>query len=96
MIKKLKFFKNLKFFEDCSYAQINSLFYSFKEISCQKNHIVFSENEEADQIYFIREGEFAVKIQKYHYSYGLLINHNYRFTKIYLKKAFRQKKIRRK
>ena len=58
----IEFFKKFKIFENFSNGQINTFSYNFKEKLCHNNWVVFNENDKSEDIYFIKEGDFLVKM----------------------------------
>ena len=57
---KVEFFKNFRISEGISRTNLNKLSYYLKEKQFRRRDIVFKEGEVADNVYFIKEGEFEV------------------------------------
>lgn len=58
------FFGKMPIFKNFSELQIQNFFVNFSEKHCKKNFVVFGEDDEAEEIFFIREGEFLVFCQE--------------------------------
>jgi hypothetical protein len=57
---KVEFFKNFRLSEGISRTNLNKLSYFLKERIFRRRDIVYNEGDEADVIYFVKDGEFEV------------------------------------
>ena len=62
---KVEFFKNFRLSEGISRTNLNKLSYYLKEKQFRRRDIIYREGDLADIIYFVKEGEFEVKIKKF-------------------------------
>jgi len=59
-VANCEFFGKMPIFKNFSDFQIQHFFINFTEKHCKRNFMVFQEENQADEIFFIREGEFLV------------------------------------
>lgn len=58
---KVDFLLNFRLSEGISRPNLNKLSYFLKEKQFRRRDVVFREGDEADLIYFIKDGEFEVR-----------------------------------
>ncbi len=67
LANKVEFLKKVSIFADWPFSKIIAFLQLLQEKKLNKNDLVFKEDDSADFIYFIKEGEIEVLFQKFHF-----------------------------
>lgn len=60
VLHKIQFFSSLPLFARSSRRTISTLAYHFKILNISRNHVLFKEGDEADQIFIVKSGEIKI------------------------------------
>jgi CRP-like cAMP-binding protein len=60
--EQIAFLKNFRFADGISRGTFVKLLYCFKERTLRRRDVIYKENDIADGVYFIKEGEFEVNL----------------------------------